>query len=96
MTWCHYSTGLSEGSMSHRTLILNSRSPHLVVHVRYCRKERRHTIFKFQVTPFSRNYSMVLSEGSTSHDFDFEDDDDDEEDDIADGKRKLHDPKKVN
>ena len=33
---------------------------------------------------------MVLSEGSTSHDYDFEDDDDDEEDDIADGSCKLH------
>ena len=39
----------------------------------------------FQVSPFSRNYSMVLSEGSTSHEYDFEDDDDDEEDDITDG-----------
>ena len=28
---------------------------------------------------------MVLSEGSTSHEYDFEDDDDDEEDDITDG-----------
>lgn len=28
---------------------------------------------------------MVLSEGSTSHDYDYEDDDDDEEDDITDG-----------
>lgn len=41
--------------------------------------------FFCQASPFSRNYSMVLSEGSTSHDYDYEDDDDDEEDDITDG-----------
>ena len=39
----------------------------------------------FQASAFSRNYSIVMTESGTSHDFDDEDDDDDEEDDVTDG-----------